>query len=193
MCRPCRLLQHRQSAERGRSKPAASPTKGQTSAFRDTPHARRTTNTSRTAAAARGTRRRADRARASNRRQTSTLRETPNARHMADTPALAASAQLTRRTPVPSRQRSTCVASVRHSRRGKCTLRGRAYPPAQAPGWWTVAGQDVFPEHAGMSVNKQGRAASHGAKLPVTRQHPTRPNPPQTARTPCRGSTARCA
>ena len=61
-------------------------------------------------------------ARAPNRRQTSTLRDTPNARHMADTPALAASAQFSSRTPVPSRQRTTCVASVRHSSRGKCTL-----------------------------------------------------------------------
>ena len=56
-------------------------------------------------------------------RQMRAEREMPAARQSAETPALAARPQLRTRTPVPSAHRSTCVASVRHSSRGKCTLR----------------------------------------------------------------------
>ena len=55
-------------------------------------------------------------------RQTSAEREMPAARQSALKPALAASVQFRIRTAVPSVQRSTCVASVLHSSRGKCTL-----------------------------------------------------------------------
>ena len=57
-------------------------------------------------------------------RQMRAEREMPAARQSAETPAVAARPQLRTRTPVPSAHRSTCVASVRHSSRGKCTLYG---------------------------------------------------------------------
>ena len=65
-------------------------------------------------------------------------REMPAARHSALKPALAASIQFRTRTPVPSVHRSTCVASVLHSRRGKCTLRAHGSMLTQQIGSWML-------------------------------------------------------